>query len=140
MSSAGVRPLPSKVDAIEKFPTPSTIKELQKFVGMVNYYHRFLPGIANIMTLLYEALAGKPRNLVWSPEHQRAFDDTKKTLASAATLSFPVPESPITLTTDASNVAVGAVIEQLVDGQPRPLGFFSRKLRQPEIKYSTFDP
>ncbi|CAM1310666.1 Uncharacterised protein r2_g2090 [Pycnogonum litorale] len=106
---------------------------------MVNYYHRFLPGIARTMAPLYDALKVKQKKLVWSPDHQKAFDDTKKALASATTLSFLNPNQPLYLITDASTVAVGAVVEQVVNGARQPLGFFSRKLRPPEVKYSTFD-
>ena len=95
---------------------------------MVNYYHRFLPKIAHIMEPLYNSLAGKPKKLEWGPTQQQAFEDTKTALASTTTLSFPSPGVPLTLTTDASSVAVGAVVEQTIMGTTRPLGFFSRKL------------
>ena len=139
ISASGVRPLSSKVEAVQQFPPPTTIKGLQEFVGMVNYYHRFLPGIAKTMAPLYDALTGKKRQLVWGQDHQQAFEATKKALAYATTLTFPSPGTPLILTTDASNVAVGAVVEQLVNGVPQPLAFFSKKLRGAETKYSTFD-
>ena len=139
ITASGVRPLPSKVAAIRDFPTPTTIRALQEFTGMVNYYHRFLPGIANKMAPIYEALTGNPKTLPWDDTLQRAFDDTKQALTDATTLSFPRPGAHLTLSTDASNVAVGAVIEQTVNGTTKPLGFFSRKLRPAERNYSTFD-
>lgn len=139
ISAAGVRPLPGKVAAVKNFPTPSSIPDLQRFAGMVNYYHRFLPGIAQTMTPLYDALKGNQKKLNWTPDHQSAFDDAKKALVSAATLSFPIPNQPLYLITDASMSAVGAVVEQVVNSTRQPLGFFSKKLRPPEIKYSTFD-
>ena len=139
VSPAGVSPLPSKVSAISRFPQPTTIKGLQEFIGMVNYYHRFLPKIAHIMQPLFKSLTGKPKKLEWGTEQQKAFEETKTSLASATTLSFPRPGVPLTLTTDASSVAVGAVVEQTIMGTTRPLGFFSRKLRPAEAKYSTFD-
>lgn len=91
------------------------------------------------MSSLCSALAGKPKKLEWGPDQQKAFEDSKKALISATTLSFPCPGVPFTLTIDASSVAVGAVLEQNINGTPRPLGFFSRKLRQAESRYSTFD-
>ena len=63
LSSNGVTPTQDKVDAINRFPTPKTIKFLQEFIGMVTYYHRFLPGIAYILTPLHNALKGKKRKL-----------------------------------------------------------------------------
>ncbi|ROT85275.1 hypothetical protein C7M84_018262 [Penaeus vannamei] len=88
ISPTGVSPLPSKVDAVSRFPPPTTIKGLQEFVGMVNYYHRFLSKIAHIMEPLYNSLAGKPKKLEWGPEQQKAFETTKIALASATTLTF----------------------------------------------------
>ncbi|ROT64511.1 Transposon Ty3-I Gag-Pol polyprotein [Penaeus vannamei] len=101
ISPTGVSPLPSKVDAVSRFPPPTTIKGLQEFVGMVNYYHRFLSKIAHIMEPLYNSL--KEKN---GGEQQKAFETTKIALASATTLTFPTP-GILTLTTDASSIAVG---------------------------------
>lgn len=137
----GAVPLPSKVEAVSEFPQPLTVRALQEFLGMVTFYHRFVPGAARLMQPLYEALKGKPAKLTltWSEEMDRAFKGTKQALAKAAMLAHPLPEAPIALTTDASDYAVGAVYEQLVDGHWQPLAFFSRQLRACERKYSTFD-
>ena len=139
LTSAGVSPLPGKVTAIKRFPTPFTVKALQEFVGLVNYYHRFVPGVASIMAPLYSVLAGKPKDLVWDAPQAEAFLKAKEALAGASLLAFPIPGKPLLLTTDASNIAIGAVLEQFVQGQPRPLGFFSRRLQKAEKNYSTFD-
>ena len=139
ISSSGVRPMASKVEAIKKFPTPTSVKGLQEYIGMVNYYHRFIPAIATKMSSLYEVLKGKPKKLLWGPDQQQAFDTTKAALVEAATLSFQDPEAPLRLTTDASNIACGAVLEQVINGSPRPLAFYSKKLKPAETRYSTFD-
>ena len=139
LSSAGVSPLPAKVSAVRHFPTPSTVKALQEFLGMINFYHRFLPGIAASLAPLYTALNGKPKHLKWGPEQEKAFLAAKEALAAATLLSFPAPNATLRLTTDASNIAVGAVLEQMTTEQPRPLAFFSRKLTKAETRYSTFD-
>ena len=139
ISAAGVRPLSNKVQAIKDFPTPRTLKELQKFNGMINYYHRFLPGIANTMAPLHDALKGKQKRLVWKPQHERAFQESKAALVSAATLTFPSSKAPLFLVTDASQLAVGGALEQDVEGVRQPIGFFSRKLQPAETDYSTFD-
>ncbi|XP_076058528.1 uncharacterized protein LOC143035546 [Oratosquilla oratoria] len=67
LTPASVSPLPGKVTTIREFPTPTTVKALQEFVGMVSYYHRFLPGIAVTMTPLYKVQAGKLKDLKWGP-------------------------------------------------------------------------
>ena len=139
LSSSGMVPLPEKVAAIQEFPRPVNLRGLQEFTGMINFYHRFLPRAADVMRPLYALMSGKEKLLRWSDEAISAFDACKKLLADAVMLSFPVSDAPTALTTDASDTAVGAVLEQFVDGCWRPLAFFSRKLRVPEIKYSTFD-
>ena len=134
----GATPLPDKVEAITQFKQPITVKGLQEFVGMVNFYHRFIPAAAQLMSPLYTALAGKPKTLVWSIAMEKAFQDTKAALAGATLLTHNAPTS---LMVDASEQAVGAVLQQLVHGVWQPLAFFSKQLRPPERKYmySAFD-
>ena len=73
ISFKGVLPLQEKVIVVKSFPAPTTVKSLQEFVAMVNYYHRFLPNIAFTMAPLYIALTGKPKMLTWGPTQAAAF-------------------------------------------------------------------
>ncbi|CAF4948326.1 unnamed protein product [Pieris macdunnoughi] len=77
VSSAGTRPLPQKVEAIQNFPPPKTIKELRRFLGMINFYRRFIPSAAKVQASLHELLSGpavKPStNITWTDELQKAF-------------------------------------------------------------------
>ena len=139
ITNTGIMPLPDKVDAILHFPQPETIRGLQEFVGMANFYRRFIPAAAQIMSPLFDALAGKPKMVSWSEDMVTAFQNTKKALADAALLAHPARNAPIALTADASDRAIGAVLEQFVDNGWQPLAFFSKKLRPPEKKYSAFD-
>lgn len=135
----GVYPLQSKVQAIRDFPKPMTTKGLQEFLGMVNFYHRFVLHAAVLMQPLYQACSGKAKLVEWTDNMNIAFEKTKQALADATMLVHPNPEAPTALTVDASNQAVGGVLEQLINGSWKPLAFFSRRLRPPELKYSTFD-
>ena len=135
----GARPLPSKVEAVQVFPYPTTLQDLQRFAGMINFYHRFIPLAATIMAPIYQTIANKPRLLVWNETLKTAFENAKGALASAAMLHHPKHHAPLTLSVDASDIAVGGILQQIVDGQLQPLAFFSRKLRKPETKYSAFD-
>ena len=94
---------------------------------MVNFYHVFVPKAAEIMKPLYGALSGKPRTklLNWTPEMTRAFEEAKSQLAGATLLHHPVPGAKTAFTTDASDIAIGGVLEQQVDGKWKPLAFFS---------------
>uniref|UniRef100_A0A669CFS1 Gypsy retrotransposon integrase-like protein 1 n=1 Tax=Oreochromis niloticus TaxID=8128 RepID=A0A669CFS1_ORENI len=141
ISADGVVPLPDKVRAVSAFPRPASVKALQEFLGMINFYNRFLPRAAHLLQPLYAALKGKTAKdpIDWLPERIQAFSDAKAALANAALLAHPFPSAEIALTTDASDVAVGAVLEQRVSGVWQPLAFFSRTLRDSERKYSVFD-
>ncbi len=119
------------------------VKGLQEFVGMINFYHRFIPNVATFLMPLYELLKGKPgpKMLIqWTPKLEQCFEEAKECLAKATLLVHPKPNAVISVTTDASDVAVGAVAQQW-DREKGwcPLGFFSRKLRDPELKYSAYD-
>ena len=141
VSSQGAVPLPTRVEAVSWFPLPRTVKLLQEFLGMVNFYNRFIPRAAHLMHPLYGALRGRKssQKVNWSPDMLQAFEDTKSALAAAALLAHPSPTAPLALTSDASDVAVGAVCKQWVSGAWQPLAFFSRQLRAAERRYSTFD-
>lgn len=82
-------PFPEKVDAITQFEQATTVKGLQEFVGMVNFYRRFIPGAAQMMVPLLEALSGKLKKLVWNETMTKAFRDTKKVLVDATLLTHP---------------------------------------------------
>ena len=139
ITAKGVSSLPDKVEAIPQFKQPATVKGLQEFVGMINFYRRFIPAAAKIMQPLFAALACKPRTLQWSGKIMKAFEDAKSALAGATMLTHPRCTTPTSLTVDASDLAVGAVLQQLVHGVWQPLAFFSKQLRPPERKYSAFD-
>ena len=135
----GVFPLQEKVEAITTFPRPKTVKDLQTYLGMVNFYRRFLPSAADIFTPLHAAVAGKDKVLTWTNSLETAFNRSKEIMANATLLVHPRHDAPTALTVDASDCAVGAVLEQFTDGAWKPLAFFSRQLHPPERKYSAFD-
>ena len=93
------------------------------------------------MRPLYEALKGKApiQEIDWTVEAEVAFKEVKTALAQAALLAHPSLTAPVSITTDASDYAVGAVHEQWVEGAWQPLAFFSRQLAPRECRYSAFD-
>jgi cleavage and polyadenylation specificity factor subunit 1 len=140
ISKEGITPRREKVAAVSDFPRPSDQASLRRFLGMINFYHRFIPNCAQTLLPLNELCGGKPsKSLVWTDAAVQSFEDAKKALASAALLTYPSNCAPLVLTTDASDIAVGAVLEQTINNKPYPLAFFSKKLKNAEKKYSTFD-
>ena len=139
VSVKGIAPLQSKVDAVKRFEQPQSVKSLQRFLGLVHFYRRFLPGIAATMRPLTDALAGAPRQLKWTASMVSAFQLTKQRLATATLLVHPIPDAELRVTTDASTKAIAGAIHQVVRGRQQPLGFFSRRTSAPESRYSTYD-
>ena len=140
--AAGIAPLLSRVQALEEFPPPSTKLGLQRYLGMLNYYRRFVPRLATMLAPLHAALAGgkKNKSLVWSPECTAAFQSSKWALAQASLLRHPSSSAPTALHVDASNAAIGAELaQQSPGGTWKPIAFFSKTLAPAEKKYSAFD-
>ncbi|BHF60215.1 hypothetical protein SprV_0100317800 [Sparganum proliferum] len=138
VDSEGLRPLPSKVDAVRNFPPPTSKRQLQRFLGMVNFYRRYLPNCADLMLPLTNILSGPKGPLELTGEALTAFERIKNSLADATLLTHPAPEAQLSLMVDASTVAVGAVLQQHLAGSTQPLAFFSKKLLPAETHYSTF--
>ena len=140
ISREGIRPLPSRLDAIRNFPLPKTVTELRSFLGTVNYCHKFIPNISDIVSPL-SALTNKHKKslIPWDNVSTKAFQTAKDSLLNIQTLSHPEPHLPLTLTTDASDFAIGAVLHQVLGDTKQPLEFFSKKLLATQTRYSAFD-
>jgi len=139
VSEAGLVPLPRHVAALQEFPPPTDIKQLQQFLGLINFYRRFLPSIARILKPLTDLLRGNPKLLLWSAAAESAFLAAKAALVSAVPLTHPSPKATLSLAVDASDTHVGGVLQQLEGRAWRPLAFFSQKLSPTQCRYSTFD-
>lgn len=135
----GVTPLGAKVDAIRATERPQTIKELQRFLGMINYYKRFIPKSAAHLFHLYEALKSKPKHLEWTKGCDASFSAIKEALAQATMLCHPRHDAQLAITADASKIAIGAVLEQRGSQGWEPLGFFSAKLQPNQREWPPFD-
>jgi len=141
VSARGIRPLPDRVRAIQDFSQPKSSQQLQSFLGMANFYRRFIPSAAKILKPLTDVLrGGKVAQLAWTAEMETAFNTVKQKLVDAVELAHPNPAAPLFLAVDASDTHVGGVLQQKDSrGALQPLGFFSVKLDSTQARYSTFD-
>lgn len=143
VSTDGVRPLDDRVQAIVNFPKPETVEQLRRFLGMLNFYRSHIPKAVDCQSELNNYLHNTKKRdktiIVWTDKANEAFFKCKESLKSAATLSYPLPDTNLSLMTDASNTSLGAVLQQQFNNEWRPLGYFSKKLTQAETKYSTYD-
>ena len=150
----GITPLSNKIQSITDFPTPSTQKQLLKFLGMLNFYRKTLPSLsiegrskpatpAEILQPLYTAatlkMAKKDFEKYWDQNNlTKSFSTAKTLLTKCITLTYPNPKNPLALSCDASDLAVGAVLEEFQDGAWRPIGFWSRHLPPSKQQWSVF--
>ena len=137
----GLRPLPDRVEAILNLSPPTSLRKLRELLGLINFYRRFIPRCADILQPLTDLLAGRkkknqPINL--SDTELTAFNEIKSALSRATLLTHPRTDVPLCLHTDASDFGVGAVLQQFIDGEWKPISFFSKRLRGAETRYSTF--
>ena len=148
--SEGISPLPTAVDVTVNFVKPEKQRVLCRYLGMVNYYHGFMPHCAAkltpLNTLLTAANEGQTRlspksnfDLSWTESENSAFAESKQMLANATLLVHPNPSAPLNVACDASDFAIGGVLQQCVDNIWQPLSFFSKKLSPAETYYSAFD-
>jgi cleavage and polyadenylation specificity factor subunit 1 len=143
VSAEGSQPLEERVTHLQGCRPPKTTSQLRRFLGILNFYRRFLPHAVATQVPLHDALSG-PRikgfhPITWAPEILKAFEDYKASMSLANLLANPDPFAPLALVTDASTSAMGAVLQQRVKNVWQPLAFFQIKLNAAQQKYSAYD-
>jgi hypothetical protein len=125
----------SKVKTIQCWATPSSVKNVQHFLGFANLYRRFIKGYSKI-TMPLIALTCKDKPFLWNPKAQATFDTLKMAFTSTLVLIHPNPAKPFIVETDASDFALGTILSQFgIDGLLHPVAFYSQNLTSAEINY-----
>ncbi|KAK3575091.1 hypothetical protein QTP86_020705 [Hemibagrus guttatus] len=137
INRSGVRMDERKVAAVRDWPPPTTIKELQRFLGFANFYRRFIRGYSSVASPLTSLLRNKPKSLTWNPAASQAFNTLKTAFTTAPLLVHPNPDLPFIVEVDASTTGVGAVLSPQQGNSTvlHPCAFFSRKLSPAEANY-----
>lgn len=138
ITTEGVKPNPDKIKVIKEFPIPKTEKQIKSFLGLLGYYRKFIKNFANLTKPMTECLR-KDRKIILSAEYIECFEQCKELLCNNPILQYPDFSQPFILTTDASNVALGAVLSQGIIGQDKPICYASRTLTKTEQNYSTIE-
>lgn len=135
-----VKPMLQTLEKILGSKRPSTKKAVQSFLGLANYYRKFIPNYAAIAKPLTDLTRKGQRNIVtWGTMQEEAFNTLKHCLASAPILHAPDLTKPFVLRTDASNTSLGAVLLQSDDEVLHPVAYASRNLLPRETRYSTIE-
>lgn len=136
INANGVETDPEKVENIRNFPIPDNLTRVQRFLGMANYYRKYIKNFAKIARPLHN-LSCKNNPFIWSSNCQEAFEKLKTALSNSPVLIFPDFSETFYVTTDASEYAVGAVLSQGRLPDDRPIQYFSKSLTGAQIHYAT---
>jgi len=160
ISANGITPDPVKIDVLKNFKRPTSVVEVQSFLGLASYYRRFIKNFADIAHPLIELTKGKkpsannrknrtkgrateptPGNdtFQWGDVEQAAFEELRQCLITPPIVAFPDFNNGFIIFTDASNYGIGAVLSQIQDGKEVVIAYSSRHLNAAERNYSAIE-
>jgi hypothetical protein len=136
VSGEGVQCDPKKVEAVENWPQPRSVKEVRSFLGLASYYRKFIENFAEKAGPLTDLLK-KDVKFQWSEEREDGFSQLKEALISAPVLAYPDMEATFILDTDASDYGIGGVVSQVQNGEERVISYASKTLNKSQRRYCT---
>lgn len=135
----GLHKTQEKIEAVVSAPRPENVSQLRSFLGLVNYYNRFLPNASTVLHPLHQLLE-QNNEWQWTERCERAFTEAKRMITSEQVLTHYDPALPVRLACDASPTGIGAVLSHVMsDGSERPVAFASRSLTKTERRYAQID-
>ena len=139
ISKGEIRMDPVKLKAIKDWPTPKSVKEIQKFLGFCNFYRRFVKDYSQVAQPLFD-LTHKTTPWTWSAECNHAFRTLQQTMTTSPVLALPNYDRAFTLITDASDYTTGTILEQNnALGRSHPVAYYSKSLQPAERNYEIHD-
>ena len=128
---------PAKISALQTWPTPRNKKDVQQFLGFVNFYRRFIRDFAKTAKPLNRLCGDSP--WIWTTTEEQAFLSLRDSCVAEPTLFLPLDNAPFRIEADSSGFATGAVLSQLHENVYRPVAFFSKALSDVERNYDIHD-
>jgi hypothetical protein len=138
VSPEGISMDKAKVQAVQEWPRPQNIKDVQSFLGFANFYRRFIKGFGTVARPLH-SLTRKGSTWDWNGECEASFEELKRLVTTGPVLRHWNPSDETVVETDASDFAIGAVLSQRDKDGLRPVAFISRKMTEPELNYPVHD-
>jgi transposase InsO family protein len=139
----GMMPLDDKIDIIKQLPMPTTLREANYFIGALGFYRKFIKGFAQLAAPIHRVTnlhKRQSRDFVWGAEQSNAFRQLKQAISSAPlVLDFPDENSPLILSTDASDIGIGGVLKQATLDGTRIVYYHSQLLNSAQRRYSTIE-
>ena len=133
-------PNPDKIEVIKNAPRPLTKKQVRSFLGLADFYRKFVPNFSHVASPLTDLTKkGKPNKVCWGESQETAFVSLKKALVNAPVLKLPDFCKEFILQTDASDTGIGAILLQEEGNVRMPVSYASRKLKSSERNYSTIE-
>jgi hypothetical protein len=133
----GISMDPDRVQAVQEWPTPESVHDIQVFLGFANFYRRFISGYSRIASPITALLKKTCTPFSWTEQADAAFELLKTAFSSAPILVHWDPDRPTRVETDASNKAISGILSQQVDSRWRPVAYWSRKLSDAELRWAT---
>ena len=130
-----IKPLRSRLEAIQKLQPPTTVKECRSFVGMVNFLSMFCPELQKLLKHIYD-LTRKGTSFVWGKEQQDSFEEIKHRLIKPPVLHMPNTTGRFHLYSDTSKFATGSALYQIQNGKPELIAYASKRLPEAAKNYS----
>ena len=138
VDGTGLKPCPSRVEAINNFEAPSSLEQLRRFLGMITYIGRFIPDLSTVIHPLNQLLC-KDTAWMWGPDQEESFKKVKGLISKSPTLIYYKASNPTVVSADASSYGLGAVLLQEVEGEMKPVAFASRSLTPAEQRYAQIE-
>lgn len=135
ITPAGIKTNPKKIECVKNFPIPKNTKQIKQFLGLTGYYRKFIKDYSLVAKPMTKYLKKDTKLDISDPEYEKSFNTLKTLLINDPILAYPDFSKQFTLTTDASNYALGAILSQ----NGHPICYASRTLNTHEINYSTIE-
>lgn len=139
VNTTGLRVNPEKAQAVKNWPKPSSVRDVRVFIGLINFFRRFIPSLSGIATPL-TSLTRKGKSITdWDDKCSEAFEGLKISLTTSLILRYPNWIIPFRGHTDASQYCIGGTLTQVHRGKDHPIAYFSKRLSSAESNYSAND-